>query len=454
MHHFMKLFIKKCIFGQKLHTFCSPTMKTLLTAVILLCSTLASAQLNFTAIDTTASATCKLGLEEEYKAKFKVFNKGVAAATSAQKSILKDIYSGAQESFLERIQNNDFICDNELNPYLQGLMAEILTQNGINVKEYRMLLSREADVNAYNTGDGTIVVHYGLLNSVDTEDELVFVICHEVGHQYLEHRKKWVESIAQVSTSEEVIKKTREIKKQKYGRGTQATQFLKGIMYQKYSMRRQEEIEADSIGLVFYKKTLRNQTAPVTMLEKLDKSDKEKDTLTVADYRFIFEKNGVKLKDRYFEEDETLFNQYDKTPQRIDVDSLKTHPDCTTRIALLKGYLNNQFNGSPKTSSAFEKLKVNCAYQNLLNLYNAEEYGFALYEALKLYKHEPENPFLKNIIYITLVKLKDSRVSYTINRYVPSHDKLTNSASENRFISFINNIKLSDLDIIVNTFKS
>ncbi|MES2484727.1 MAG: M48 family metallopeptidase [Bacteroidota bacterium] len=428
-------------------------MKILLTAVILLCSTLATAQLNFTAIDTTASAVCKAGLEEEYKTKFKIFNKGVAAATSAQKTILKDIYNGAQESFLERINNNDFICDNELNPYLQGLMAEILTKNGINVKEYRMLLSREGDMNAYNTGDGTIVVHYGLLNAVETEDELVFVICHEIGHQFLEHRKEWVESIAKVSTSEEVIKKTREIKKQKYGKGTQASEFLKGIMYQKYSMRRQEEIEADSIGLVFYKNTQRSPQATITLLEKLDASDKEKDTLTVADYRFMFEKNGLKLKERYFEEDETLFNQYDKT-QRIDVDSLKTHPGCATRITLIKGYLNNQFNGTAKTSATFQKIKANCAYQNLINLYNAEAYGLALYEALKLYRHDPENMLLKNIIYVNLVKIKDSRVSYTINRYVPSHDKLTNTASENRFISFVNNIKLSDLDIIINTFKS
>ena len=48
---------------------------------------------------------------------------------------------------------------------------------------------------------------------------------------------------------------------------------LKTIAYQNYSKRRKKEIEADSLGLAFYQKTVRNPKAALTLLEKLDFSD-------------------------------------------------------------------------------------------------------------------------------------------------------------------------------------
>ncbi len=225
------------------------------------------------------------------------------------------------------------------------------------------------------------------------------------------------------------------------------------MRYQSYKERRHKEIEADSIGLVFYKKTMRNPQAAITILEKLDTSDKEKDSLVIADYKAIFERNGFVVKQKYFEQEESLFKKYDKE-KRFDIDSLKSHPDCATRIELIKDYLNNNFEGTTGLSKSFAEIKKNSTYQNLVNLYYSESYGLSLYEALKLYKHNQEDRLLKNIIYINLVKIYDSRSNYTINRYVPAHDNMDNTDSLNRFVSFVNNIKMADFEIIINNFKS
>jgi Zn-dependent protease with chaperone function len=427
-------------------------MRMLFLTVCLLQCLAVLGQSAFKAIDTTASSGCRLVLEEEYKTKFKAANKGIMLANSAQKNIVKEIYGEIQDNFLQKIKGNNFICDDDVNPYLRSLLGEVLTKNGISPQGYKILLSRDSEVNAYNTGDGTIVVHYGLFLMVENEDELVFIISHEIGHQFLNHAKNDIEAFAQLSTSDAVIAKTKEIRKQKYGKATMANDLLKRMRYQNYDARRKKEIEADSIGAVFYKKTLRNPQAGIAALEKLKTTDEEKDSLIVADYKFIFEKNGFKVKDKYFEEEESLFVQYDKN-KRIDADSLKTHPDCATRIELLKKYLDGQYSGMAAASASFTKIKQNSTYQNLVNLYNAEEYGQSLYEALKLYKHETESPVLKEIIFLNLVKLRDSRLKYTINRYVPIHDKLVNSNSLNRFISFVNNIKIADFETIITNFK-
>ena len=413
----------------------------------------AEGQTSFSPLDTL-SHTCATKLKVEYVKKFKNINNSREYETSAQKNIIKEIYGGLQEDFIEKIDDNNFICDGDINSYLNGLMNEILTSNSIDKDIYRILLSKDPQVNAYNTGDGTVVVNYGLFLAVDNEDELVFVICHEIGHQFLDHLKKDVEAYARLSTSEEMIKKTKEIKKQKYNKASMATNLLKNIRYQSYSERREKEIEADSIGLVFYRQTKRSPAAAISLLQKLDVSDTEKDSLVVEDYKKIFEKGGFVVKQRYFEQEESLFQTYTKD-ERFNADSLKSHPDCSTRITLIKDYLDNKFiESSTASSTGFEEIKRNSVYQNLFNMFSAQDYGISLYEALKLYKYELQDPVLKNIIYLNLVKIYDSRKNYTINRYVPKHDNLRNTKSLNRFISFISNIKMTDLETIINNFKS
>jgi len=426
-------------------------MRTLLTVLLLLQGLMAAAQATFKAIDTTTS--CAPVLYNEYSEKFKSFNKEIVTETAKQRSLTKEIYSEIQEDFLQKINSHNFICDNEINPYLQGLMKEVLTANGIKPAGYRMLLSRDSEINAYNTGDGTIVVHYGLFLAVDSEDELVSVIAHEIGHQFLEHVKKDIEGFARHSTSEEVVKQTREIRRQKYGKATMANNLLKRIRYQSYDERRKKEIEADSIGFAFYKKTGRDPRAAVSLLQKFDAADKEQDSLTIADYKLIFEKNGFVVKQKYFEQEQSLFTKYDKN-KRIDVDSLKTHPDCATRIKLIEAHITEGLSGKASNSGTFAEIKKNSAYQSLINMYSEKEYGMSLYEALKYYKERPDDAILKNIIYINLEKIQAARANYTINRYVPAHDNLYNTASLNRFISFLNNIRMADYDLLKNNFKS
>ena len=313
-------------------------------------------------------------------------------------------------------------------------------------------MSNDATVNAYNVGDGTIVINYGLLTVVENEDELVFVICHEIGHQYLKHVKNEIENYAIQSTSDEIIAKTNEIKRQKYRKATLANNLLKIIRYKNYRKRRQKEIEADSIGLNFYKKTMRNQENVLGLLKKLENSNKENDSLSIADYKLIFDKKDFKLKSKYFETDESIFQKYD-FQQISNIDSLKTHPDCATRIKLLSAKIDkNNYSNNKKV--AFDDFKKYSNYQNLVNLYNSEDYGICIYEGLKYLKKDINNVILKDIVCQSLQKIGLSKSNYTISRYLPDVDKKNNSNSLNTFITFINNIKLSDLEIIIKNLKT
>ena len=427
-------------------------MRIILLLLFLSQSLLVSGQLNAVLIDTTSSIACKKDLNTEYIKKFELVNKNIVASSTSEKSIIKEISGETQKDFLEAIDNNNFSCDSNLNSYLQKLFSEILTKNKINPEGYKILLSKDSSVNARNWGDGIVVINFGLFLAVENEDELMFVISHEIGHQCLNHVKLGMERYAKLYTSNDIAQKTKEIQKQKFGKATKANDLLKKLMYQNYSQHRKKEIEADSLGLSLYIKTLRNPKAAITLLEKLDVSDTEKDSLTVADYKSIFEQNGFKVKEKYFEQEESLFIQYDGE-KRIETDSLKSHPDCAARIQLIKKYLNNTFKGNETKSTGFDQIKKNSITQNLLNLYSEKSYGESLYETLKLYKNDKENTSYKNIILLNLWEIQKSRTNYTINRYVPSYNNKHNTASFNRFVSFVNNMKISDFDILLTNFK-
>lgn len=74
------------------------------------------------------------------------------------------------------------------NPYskrLQKIVARHKKEEGLNLN-YKVYLQNE--VNAFSTADGSIRVYSGLMDKM-TDDELLFVIGHEIGHVKHGHRK-------------------------------------------------------------------------------------------------------------------------------------------------------------------------------------------------------------------------------------------------------------------------
>lgn len=401
-------------------------------------------------LDTVNSSFFKSELLNFYKEKYNVFNSNLNINASEQTKLSKTVYLEYQDEFLQKIKSDNFISDKSINDYVQKLLFEILEKNKLNKINYKILISKDPEINAYNSGDGTIVVNYGLFSVLDSEDELVFVLCHEVSHQELQHVRKEVENFVNLQTSEEIINKTKEIKKLKYNRSRSANTFLLKLNYKNYFHRRKKEIEADSLGFYYYSKTNRDLKKPTTLLQKLNESNKEKDSLIVQDYKMLFETEVYKLKNKYFEIEKSIFNKYDYKPS-YQIDSLKTHPDCLTRIKNIEKFITNQnFKSAP--SEKFLELKKNACYQNLYNMYLNGDFGICLYESLK--KHKISNDlFYKDLIFLNLVEIKKTKENQTFSKYVPQVDYVYNSTSLNRFINLMNNLKSSDLEIIIQKFK-
>lgn len=389
-----------------------------------------------------------------YETRFDNIIKEIGLNDKKQKKIITSFYKDQKDFFLTEIEEKSFIHDKGITEYFHSILTDILVANGINVENYKILLSAKDEINAYNLGEGSIVIHFGLLDYLTSEDQLVSVICHEVGHQRLEHIKTGIYQNAKLITSDEINKEAKNISDSKYNKSKNAMNFIRRLSYNNYRNRRKREIEADSMGFVLYTKTGRKKLEYLSTLQALDLSDVEKDSLTNENIRNTFNFDNAPFKEKWLKiEDNSIFNYDNKNNyhHNLHVDSLKSHPSCLDRIKILESIFEDDFNAletvEVNNSPSFTKWRQNTELQTLYNLYYTQQYGTCLYKSIIYFqKHEDRKNDVKNLIAESLLRLKEAKTEYRINNYIPNIHPTENSASLNLFINFIHNLRTSEME--------
>ncbi|MDP3921403.1 MAG: M48 family metallopeptidase [Candidatus Omnitrophota bacterium] len=131
--------------------------------------------------------------------------------------------------------------------------------------DYKFYVVEDAAPNAFTIPGGSIYVHTGLLNFVDSPDELAGVIAHEVGHAYERHPAKSIsrayglQYIGQMLSAKGDPGAIQQMAASLAGKG----------LLTKYG--RSDEYEADSIGYYLTRRTHYESHGLVRFLEKLAK---------------------------------------------------------------------------------------------------------------------------------------------------------------------------------------
>lgn len=120
------------------------------------------------------------------------------------------------------------------------------------------------DINAFAMADGSIRVYSGLMDLM-TDEELLFVLGHEIGHVKLGHRKEKLKLAYAASAT----KKTASVTGGKAAMVADSTvgDFAEKLINSQFSQA--EERAADSYGFEFLKKNGYNPEAAATSLDKL-----------------------------------------------------------------------------------------------------------------------------------------------------------------------------------------
>jgi hypothetical protein len=252
-----------------------------------------------------------------------------------------EIWDGRVGFITESIKSNSYVYESEVYNYVNTLIQEIVKKNESYFKiAPNLLIDRSSVVNAYAIGGNIIAVNLGLINYVETREELALVIAHELSHNILEHPDNAIKQKAELITSAEYKKQLDDILKSKYERFTKLEKVLESYSFSRSKHNRYHESDADSLAIILLKNA--NISFQASYFLRLDSSDlpyhvplQKPLSSYFANMKLPFEEGwskrrlgGLSTKKYNFSKNEGL------------ADSLKTHPECKERYEKTKAQTN------------------------------------------------------------------------------------------------------------------
>lgn len=179
-----------------------------------------------------------------------------------------------QQSMLQLRASKQFLIDAEVNDYLNQLGAKLVEKSSEPSLDFEFFAINDYGVNAFAMPGGFIGVNAGLLLTTQSESELASVLSHEISHVTQHHLARMVagqqgDSLAAMAAIALAILAARGNSQaaEAVVVGTQA-----GLVQRQLDFTRQNEQEADRIGLQLLQKSGFNVHAMPEFLERLRKA--------------------------------------------------------------------------------------------------------------------------------------------------------------------------------------
>jgi len=223
-----------------------------------------------------------------------------------------------------------------MNERLERILQHIVEKNPAIPKDrLRIFLSRYFWPNASCLGEGTMVFNIGLFRRLENDDQIAFILCHELAHFTEDHVNESVRK--NIAAREELLgsDEFKNIAKQEYGSYEAKQNLLKNFTFDNKRHSRTHEKEADHLGMNYYVNTKYAASEAIRCLEILDEIDEEKYAGKV-DLKNLFDNSEYPFQNRWLRTKSSGLSVMKKATSEWNSDSLKTHPDCVQRIDLIK----------------------------------------------------------------------------------------------------------------------
>ncbi len=249
----------------------------------------------------------------------------------------KEIYDNRTDFLLAAISHDDYVHDQDVYPYIAGIVRQIADANRdiIPVDPF-LLLDRNPSVNAYALGDNVLAVNLGLITFSGSREELALAIAHEMSHNILHHPENAMRERAEWLTSDQYKESLNAVLNSRYERLTRLQKILEGFTFSRSRHQRFHESEADSMAIVLLKKC--NISFNASYFLHLDSADEEYHEHLRQPLRNYFTAYTLPFEDGWATRHSRGLStrNYNFSDTTKLEDSLKTHPDCPERYARTK----------------------------------------------------------------------------------------------------------------------
>lgn len=234
------------------------------------------------------------------------------------------------------INSGNLLYGTAMNRYLDSLGKFILEKN--NIKDtVRFYILRSKIYNAFTTGEGYIFASSSLIAQSESREALAFVLCHELAHYILNHNLKRFEEVSGLKKNlKQALKKQKNTAdKSKFNESSSFDEYLSRF----YSYAQAQELQADSLGLVFYRNCGFNTSLIKNIMSELqyenplfNKGDFDISLLCGKEFKLpsLLSEIGVSRTEllEYFKDDYIARNKKEKAVSK----KFDTHPDFQKRL--------------------------------------------------------------------------------------------------------------------------
>lgn len=397
-------------------------------------------------------------LTKNYKAEHEVFYKRLKKLYKGKtRKELTLVYKSVNEELLKNIRKKRFIFDPRFTSYTDSLLQVIVQANPELAKEnLQFYVSKNPDINAMSMGGGIIILNTGLFKYLENEAQLVSVISHEVAHERLNHVRNSILKTVLQNTSKEKRQQARQIRRERYNTYDKAFKVMKGIMYASRKEKRMREMQADSIGYLLYKNTTFAKEDYINSLKLLVKYDSMPEiTLDSTVYAKFFDLPAQPFQKEWMEMEEFSSYNYSQFKEKINKDSLRSHPELTKRIEKLEvefPELKTSKTSTAEKNSRFDQLKELASQEDVVNLYYLEKYGLSVQLILYKLSKNPDDAYLKEWLGKNFLAMHKAKKKYQLNRHIETVNPKDQSKNYQQFLSFLWNLRLTELETIGNFY--
>jgi hypothetical protein len=369
--------------------------KPLIVSLIFMITAIGSAAQNTAFVPEEDNPDFFLSLSKQYEQLYKT---DINNLPSLYRKDYVKIYEQRWKNISSKFSDKEIYPGKEAQAYLDALSGEIIKANPTLLQQnsFRCYFSRSGVPNASYIGQGIILFNMGLFEKLNNESEAVFIISHEIAHFLLKHSENAMSAYVNAINSAETQNKLKEIKNTQYGKRAQVDQLVNAITFDSRRHSRDHESDADSLALELMRNTRFNLNGIISTLNILDKVDQDSAAMS-AIVEKMFNAKEYPFKKRWLLKEEGLLGGHASIKQDSALeDSLKTHPDCTIRIAALLPLINKYQRNTTidaEGQSTFNLLQQKFRYE-IINYSFNNNYTKSLYYTLKLLDKQPDDPFL------------------------------------------------------------
>ncbi|MGV7106355.1 M48 family metallopeptidase [Flavobacterium sp. U410] len=387
----------------------------------------------------------------------KVNDEKVVSFGSKYKKNINEVLKERKEKFIKGIKDSTYIFNKDINIYLNKILKEIYTSNpAIKNKDFYFFVDKSPIPNAACYGNGIFTVNLGLFNFVNSDDELAFILCHEIAHFNLSHNDKALLKYIETINSKETKKQINEVERMSYGKRKAYSDLLEKLNYNFLKRSRTAEVQADSLGYILYKNTKYQINLAAKALNNLQIADSivfNEDTKLKKHFNF----QNYPFKDSWLLKDETLFDVNESiNDYAFNKDSLKTHPDIPFRVELLEKMISStKDKNTTINSSDLKNIKLLASYLIIKTALDEKKLDSALYETLTLYNDGDLDSKSFAIIVSRLLKLTyELKLNHQFGKYVKRVSPFSEEVYLNEVRVFLERIELKNIKKIGLNFCS